>query len=77
MNPKDDTVSAPTDEMNTAVQLALLNQKVGIVIDGHDKRITSLERWRESRGRNGAAVAAPYIAGAAVIVGIASMVVWR
>jgi len=70
------SIDEETPVSNT-VRLALIDQKLDLVIKDHDKRLTALELWKETKGRNAAAVVAPYIAGIGLIIGIAAMVNWK
>ena len=76
MNPKTDE-TVPMQARSTDVELALINQRLEIVINGHDKRITSLERWREGKGRNTIAILGCVFAGIACIVALAAVIQWR
>lgn len=76
MNPREtEIVNPPT--RGTDVELALINQRLEIVINGHDKRITSLERWREGKGRNTIAILGCVFAGIACIIALAAVIQWR
>lgn len=67
--------SAQTTEI--AVKIAVLTEKVTQVIGDHERRITNLEQRRDGAGTRGAALFAPFIAGAALLVLVADKIRWN
>lgn len=75
MTPTDDTAVVPVSTL--AVEVAKLTGKVEQVIGDHERRIAALERRRDGAGIRVAGIIAPYIAGAAVLLALASKISWN
>ena len=63
--------------VSNTTRLALIDQKLDMVIRDHDKRLTSLEVWRDNRGKSIGAQIGTYVAAASLIVLIATLLVWK
>lgn len=70
MNPPTETVPTVPQGDTLDVKIAVLTEKVNQVINDHERRISALETRRDNGATRAAAVAAPYIAGAGVIIAI-------
>jgi len=77
MSPQEAPIATTDDNLSTAVQLALLNQRIGHVVDVHDKRISALERWRENRGKATSAVISTVATVVAVLLTVVTLLQWR
>jgi hypothetical protein len=74
INAQEESVEVP---VSNTTRLALIDQKLDMVIRDHDKRLTSLEVWRDNRGKSIGAQVGTWVAVASLIVLIATLIAWK